>query len=166
MFAQRQQIVAVLKTQPASGRLVIKISSDLRQWQNTSADIELRAGDVLTIPKRPNFVLVSGQVYNASAITYTPGKNANWYLRQAGGATDMANSKDIYIIRANGSVIGRGGNASGWWTGNVLSTVVHPGDTVVVPEKIVGGGTFWKTALNSAQLGASLAIAARVATSF
>jgi len=166
MFAQRRQIVAVLKTQPSSGRLVIKISTDLRQWQNTPTDIELRAGDVLTIPKRPNFVLVSGQVYNASAITYAPGKNANWYLRQAGGATDLANSKDIYIIRANGSVIGRGGSASGWWTGNVLSTVVHPGDTVVVPEKIVGGGTFWKTALNSAQLGASLAIAARVATSF
>jgi protein involved in polysaccharide export with SLBB domain len=166
MFAQRQQIVAVLKTQPSSGRLVIKISSNLRQWQNTPADIELRSGDVLTIPKRPNFVLVSGQVYNASAITYSPGKNAHWYLRQAGGPTDLANSRDIYIIRANGSVIGRGGNASGWWTGNVLSTAVHPGDTIVVPEKIVGGGTFWKTALNSAQLASSLAIAARVATSF
>jgi protein involved in polysaccharide export with SLBB domain len=166
MVAQRPQIVAVLKTQPSSGRLVIKISSNLRQWQNTPADIELRSGDVLTIPKRPNFVLVSGQVYNASAITYTPGKNANWYLRQAGGATDLANRKDIYIIRANGAVIGRGGDTSGWWSGSVLSTTLHPGDTIVVPEKIVGGGAFWKTALNSAQLASSLAIAARVATSF
>jgi protein involved in polysaccharide export with SLBB domain len=165
MFLQRQQIVKTLKTQPASGRLVIKISSDIKKWQSTPADIELRAGDVLTIPKRPNFVLVSGQVYNPSAITYAPGRNAEWYLRQAGGPTDMANKKDIYVIRANGSVLGRSGS-SGWWTGNVLSTAVHPGDTVVVPEKIIIPGSFWKTALNSAQIISSLGIAAAAVHSF
>jgi protein involved in polysaccharide export with SLBB domain len=166
MFLQRQQIVKNLKNQPASGRLVIRISSNIRQWQNTPADIELRSGDVLTIPRRPNFVMVSGQVYNASAITYAPGKNAHWYLHQAGGPTDLANRKDIYIIRANGSVIGREGSGSGWWKGNVLSTAVRPGDTIVVPEKIVGGGTFWKTALSSAQLISSLAIAGAAVASF
>lgn len=166
MFVQRQQIVKTLKNQPASGRLVIRISSNIKQWQNTPADIELRAGDVLIIPKLPNFVMVSGQVYNAAAITYAPGKNAEWYLRQAGGPTDMANKKDIYIIRASGSVIGRGGTTSGWWTGNVLSTTVHPGDTVVVPEKIIGGGTFWKTALTAAQLMTSVALTAGVVASF
>jgi protein involved in polysaccharide export with SLBB domain len=166
MFVQRQQIVKTLKNQPASGRLVIRISSNIKQWQNTPADIELRAGDVLIIPKLPNFVMVSGQVYNAAAITYAPGKNAEWYLRQAGGATDMANKKDIYIIRASGSVIGRGGTTSGWWTGNVLSTAVHPGDTVVVPEKIIGGGTFWRTALSTAQVMSALAITAGVVATF
>jgi len=166
MFTQRQQIVKNLKNQPASGRLVIKISSNIKQWQNTPADIELRAGDVLTIPKLPNFVMVSGQVYNSSAITFTPGKNAQWYLRQAGGPTDLANRKDIYIIRANGSVIGRAGGTSGWWTGNVLSTAVHPGDTVVVPEKIIGGGTFWRTALSTAQVMSALAITAGVVATF
>jgi protein involved in polysaccharide export with SLBB domain len=166
MFLQRQQIVKNLKNQPTSGRLVIRIFSNIRQWQNTPADIELRSGDVLTIPRRPNFVMVSGQVYNASAITYTPGKNAHWYLHQAGGPTDSANRKDIYIIRANGSVIGREGSGSGWWKGNVLSTAVHPGDTIVVPEKIVGGGTFWKTALSSAQVISSLSIAAAAVHSF
>ena len=43
------------------------------------------SGDVITIPKTPSFVLVSGQVYDAAALTCTPGKNAGWYLRQAGG---------------------------------------------------------------------------------
>ena len=166
MFMQRQQIVKNLKNQPASGRLVIKISSNIKQWQNTPADIELRAGDVLTIPKMPNFVMVSGQVYNASAITFAPGKNAEWYLRQAGGATDMANRRDIYIIRANGSVIGRTGGTTGWFTGNVLSTAVRPGDTVVVPEKIIGGSTFWKTALSTAQVMSAMAITAGVVATF
>ena len=96
-----------LKTQPPTGRLVIKISPDIASWENTPADIELRAGDVLTIPKKPSFVLVSGQVYNAAALTFVPGKNAGWYLSHAGGPTNMANQKEIFVIRANGSVVGR-----------------------------------------------------------
>jgi protein involved in polysaccharide export with SLBB domain len=166
MAQQRQEIIATLRNQPATGRLVIKISSDIERWQNTASDIELRAGDVLTIPKKPNFVLISGQVYNASAITYAPGKNAEWYLKQAGGPTDLANKKDIYIIRANGSVYGQGSAGSGWWKGNVLSATMRPGDTLVVPEKVYSQSSFWKEALTTAQLMSSMAIAAAAVHSF
>jgi len=166
MTQQRQQIVSALRSQPASGRLVIRISPDIESWQNTSADIELRAGDVITIPRNPSFVLVSGQVYNPTALTYAPGKNADWYLQQAGGATHLANKKDIYIIRANGSVISPGSLGSGLWKGNVLDAKLHPGDTVVVPEKIIGGSSVWKAILDAAQLASNVAIAARVASSF
>ncbi|MGH3426102.1 MAG: SLBB domain-containing protein, partial [Mycobacteriales bacterium] len=51
MEQQRQQILASLRSHPASGRLVIRISSDIGRWENTAADIEMRAGDVLAIPK-------------------------------------------------------------------------------------------------------------------
>jgi len=166
MFQQRQEILRSLRAQPATGRLVIKISRDIKSWQNTPADIELRAGDVLTIPKKPSFVLISGQVYNATAITYIPGKNAEWYLRQAGGPTEQANKKDIYIIRANGSVFGEGSSGSGWWKGNVLSATMHPGDTLVVPERIIIPSNFWKNALTTAQLVSSMAIAAAAVHSF
>ena len=166
MIQQQQQVLSSLRQQPATGRLVIKISSDLATWENTSADIELRAGDVLMIPKRPNFVLVNGQVYSPSAINYTPGKNASWYLRQAGGPTEFANHGNIFIIRANGSVVAGGGSGQGFWKKGVLSESMHPGDTLVVPEKIVGGSLLWKNLLNTAQLTSSLAVAARIATSF
>jgi protein involved in polysaccharide export with SLBB domain len=162
---QQQQILTVLKNQPSSGRLVIRISSDIERWQNTVRDIELRAGDVIAIPKTPSFVLVSGQVYDAAALTCTPGKNAGWYLRQAGGPTESANRKQIYVIRADGSVVGNGGRAS-LWAGSVLTTPLHCGDTVVVPEKIIGGTSVWKNVLDTAQLSSSLAIAAKVAISF
>jgi protein involved in polysaccharide export with SLBB domain len=162
---QQQQLLTVLRNQPATGRLVIKISDNIRNWQNTASDIEVRAGDVITIPKKPSFVLVNGQVYNAAALTFVPGKNAAWYLDQAGGPTEMANKKEIYIIRASGTVVGRGSGGS-WWSGNLLSTTMRPGDTVVVPEKIIGGSHVWKNVLDTAQLTTSLAIAARVATSF
>lgn len=162
---QQQQVLTVLRNQPATGRLVIKISSNIKDWQNTANDIEVRAGDVITIPRKPSFVLVNGQVYNPAALTFVPGKSAEWYLRRAGGPTDLANKKEIYIIRASGLVIGRGSTRS-WWGGNLLSTTMHPGDTVVVPEKIIGASHVWKNIMDSAQLTASLAIAARVAMSF
>jgi protein involved in polysaccharide export with SLBB domain len=50
---------------------------------------------------------VTGQVYNVTALTFTEGKTAKWYLQHAGGTSDAANRKDIFVIRANGSVIGR-----------------------------------------------------------
>jgi protein involved in polysaccharide export with SLBB domain len=165
-FAQQQTVmVQRLKAQPANGRLVVRISSDIPKWENTPADLELRAGDTIFIPKRPGFVLVNGQVNNPSAVTFTPGKNAGWYLQRAGGTTEFGNHKSIFVIRADGTVVGAKG-ASSWFSGNVLSTIMQPGDTVVVPDKIITENLFWKNILNTAQITSSLAIAARVATSF
>jgi len=162
---QQQQVLASLRSQTASGRLVIHISSDINKWTNSVDDIELRAGDKIVIPKRPNFVLVSGQVYNASAISYEPGKNAGWYLQQAGGGTNQADKKNVFIIRADGSVLGHGNTGTGLWRGSVLSTHLQPGDTVVMPEKYFGTNV-WKTLLEAGSFASSMAIAARVATSF
>lgn len=159
--AQQQQVVARLKSQPPTGRLVIKISTDIASWENTPTDIEMRAGNVLIIPKKPGFVLVSGQVYNAAAITYVPGKNAGWYLRHAGGPTNIANTKEIFVIRANGSVVGR--RSGEWYSESVLDTKVQPGDVVVVPQKIIGGSTVWRNILGTAQVLSSLAITANIA---
>lgn len=158
---QQEQILSRLKSQPATGRLVIHITQEINGWAGTSADIEVRRGDVLRIPKRPGFVLVSGQVYNASAITFTPGKSAGWYLQHAGGATAAANRKEIFVIRANGSVVGR--RSGEWYDRDVLATRLAPGDVVVVPQKIIGASLFWRNLLSTAQIASSIAITAAVA---
>ena len=158
---QQEQVLARLKSQPVTGRLVIHISTDIASWENTPADIEVRAGDVLRIPKRPGFVLVSGQVYNSTAITFTPDKTAGWYLRRAGGATEIANTRDIFIIRANGSVVGR--RSGSLFDHDVLATRLDAGDVVVVPQKIIGASVFWRNLLTVAQIGTSIAITAAVA---
>jgi protein involved in polysaccharide export with SLBB domain len=162
LIAQQQnQVLARLKSQPSTGRLVIRITTDIASWENTAADIEVRAGDVLRIPKRPGFVLVSGQVYNSTAITFSPDKTAAWYLRRAGGATEIANKGAIFVIRANGSVIGRGSGS--WFDHDVLATRLDPGDVVVVPQKIIGASLFWRNLLTVAQITSSIAITAAVA---
>jgi protein involved in polysaccharide export with SLBB domain len=159
--AQQDQVIEDLKSHPPTGRMVIHISADIGSWENTAADIELRRDDALTIPKQPGFVLVTGQVYNSTAITFAPGKTAAWYLGRAGGVNATANRKEVFIIRANGSVVGR--HSEGGFEGSVLSTRLNPGDVLVVPQKIIGGSLFWRSLLNTGQLAASFAITAGVA---
>jgi protein involved in polysaccharide export with SLBB domain len=157
---QEEQIIDRVKFEPPVGRLVVRISGDISKWQNTPEDVELRKGDVIVIPKRPTQVMVTGQVYNATAITYVPGKDAGWYLKQAGGMSELANKKSVFVVRADGSLVGKG-TGGGFWQESVLSTVLHPGDTVVVPERLLGGTPIFKTLLETAQVMSSLAISAK-----
>lgn len=156
---QRQRILEALRRAPVSGRLVVHLRQN-KDFAASPDDIELRAGDTLEIPKQPGFVVIVGQVYNSNAISYSPGKNAGWYLSRAGGATAFANKKAIFIVRANGSVTSGGG---GLWSGGVLSSAIGPGDTIVVPEKVVVGGSAWKNIVSIAQIAQAAALAAAVA---
>jgi len=155
-------IVNLLNT-PPSGRLVIHISNKVQHWANTSSDIFVRNGDQIYIPKKPNVVIVDGSVYNPTAITYKPGKNAGWYLKQAGGPTDMANKKAIFVVRADGSVAGGPGGIFG---GGAESAELRPGDMVVVPEKAYSINTKWKTTLEAAQLAYAVGIAIQIGRTF
>lgn len=158
--AQRQRVLEGLRNAPVSGRLVIHLDKDLASFAHSPDDIEVRNGDSITIPKRPDFVVVAGQVYNSNAITYTRNKNAEWYLRRAGGVTDLGNKKAIFIVRADGSVVS--GNEGQWWSGSVLSARIRPGDTIVVPEKPIGGSLFWKNVIQMSQIASSAAIVAKI----
>ncbi len=160
---QWQSALQRLRLSLPSGRLVIHITTDIRRWANTPADIQVRAGDTIYIPKKPNFVMVEGSVYNPTAVVYKPGKSAGWYLRQAGGPTNSANKKAVFVIRADGSVVG---GAGGILNGGVERTALQSGDLVMVPEKAFSGTTKWKTTLESAQLAYAVGIAIQVGRSF
>jgi protein involved in polysaccharide export with SLBB domain len=158
---QRQRVLDALRRAPITGRLVIHLRPERKGFAGSPDDIELRAGDLLTIPKQPGEVVVAGQVYNANALTYTPGRNASWYLSRAGGATQLANKGAIFIIRADGSVTS--GRNGGLWSGGALSAAIGPGDTIVVPEKALGGSNAWKNIVAIAQIAQAGALAAAVA---
>jgi protein involved in polysaccharide export with SLBB domain len=160
---QWQAALQKLQDAPPSGRLVVHISKDIKHWANTPADVQVRAGDLVYIPKKPTFVMVDGSVYNPTAVTYKPGKDAGWYLKQAGGPTNTANKKAVFVIRADGSVAG---GAGGLFSGGVDRTALHPGDLVMVPEKAFSGTTKWKSTLETAQLAYAVGIAIQVARSF
>ena len=54
-------------------------------------DIVLHAGDLVSIPKTPNSVKVSGEVNNPGILSYIKGDNMWDYIDRAGGVTDSAN---------------------------------------------------------------------------
>jgi protein involved in polysaccharide export with SLBB domain len=159
-YQQWQNNLDELNSNPPVGRIAIRISTDVNHWKNTAADIQLEAGDTLIIPKKPGYVMVTGEVFNPTAVSYRPGRSAMWYLSQAGGFTPLANKRSIFVIRADGSVIGA---KKGLWTGDSLNAALQPGDTVEVPEKALAGNIPWQNILLSAQVAGSLASAAFIA---
>ncbi|MGC1581861.1 MAG: SLBB domain-containing protein, partial [Candidatus Acidiferrales bacterium] len=161
-IAQWQHVLDNLESNPPIGRLVIHISSNMRAWRNTSEDVPVRAGDVLIVPKSPNFVLVSGQVYNPTAIAFRPGRSAGWYLSQGGGPTHIADKKAIFVIRADGEVVTSQG--SGFiWIGYPQRESLQPGDMVVVPEKAIGRSIAWQSVFLAGQVASSVVTAAFIA---
>jgi polysaccharide export outer membrane protein len=160
---QWQTALEQLSSNPPTGRLAIRISADIRQWQGSVTDVQVRAGDSIEIPKTPSYVMVTGQVFNPTAVSYRPGKSAQWYLGQSGGPTQLANKKAVFVIRADGSVLG---SSQGFWSGDSLSAALHPGDTVVVPEKAIGGGVQWSTVFLAAQVASSIASTAFIAAHY
>ena len=159
-IGQTEAALAQLQANAPIGRVVIHISPNMKAWQNTAADVQVRDGDVLFVPKKAGYVMVNGQVFNPTAISYRPGHSAKWYLSQAGGVTQLADKKAVFVIRADGSVIAAKNNSDGWWGGDPMSATLRAGDTVVVPEKAPKIGTRnWALLMQSASLASSVALA-------
>ncbi|HYA23190.1 MAG TPA: SLBB domain-containing protein [Terriglobales bacterium] len=157
-IAQTDTALQQLEATPPIGRVVIHIPSDLKRLAKTPADIPLRDGDVLIIPKKTNYVVVSGQVFNPTAVSYLPGKSANWYLRQSGGLTQIADRNAVFVVRGDGSVIAAKNN-SGFWLGNPMNAVLKPGDSIIVPERSPKNTPRnWTGLLQAAQMASSIAL--------
>lgn len=163
LLFQQNQTLQKLQSAPALGRQVIKISADISKWADTPDDIMLQGGDTIIVPKQPDVVLVTGEVYNPNSLTYVPGRNVGWYLRQAGGATRLGDRKNAFVVRANGSVFSRGSGVL--FNSNVLGYHLRPGDTIVIPMRLAANNTL-KTFSDTASLLSGLAVAARIAVSF
>jgi polysaccharide biosynthesis/export protein len=158
-LAQTQTALNQLQENQPIGRVVVHIQPNVKAWRNTEADVPVRDGDVLLIPKKADYVAVTGQVFNPTAIGFRSGRSARWYLAQAGGLTQVADKKAAFVIRADGSVIGSKNNP-GFWSGDPMEAVLKPGDSIVVPERAPNIGTRnWSNIFQAAQVASSLAFA-------
>lgn len=159
-IAETETTLQQLQANPPIGRVIVRIPSDVSKLKNSSADVPVRDGDVLLIPKKADYVTVNGQVFNPTAVSYRPGHSARWYLSQAGGATQIADKKATFVIRADGSVLSAKNNGAGWWSGDPLGQSLKPGDSIIVPEMAPRIGTRnWQNLFQAGQLAASAALA-------
>lgn len=138
---QRRDFVAKLKEVKAKGRMAI-ILNQPELLKKTPYDIELEEGDSLYIPSNPQSVQVIGAVYNQTAFVYDKEKGYSRYIDLAGGYTENADKKRVYILKSDGTAVRPGGGFLGiswskdsqrWEFG---SQDIEPGDTIVVPEKL------------------------------
>jgi polysaccharide biosynthesis/export protein len=158
-LAQNENTLTQLEAHLPVGRVVLHGTRDEKSFEQTAAETSLRNGDVILVPKKPDYVVVQGQVFNATAVGYVQGRSGNWYLSQAGGFTELADKKAIFVIRANGSVLAAKNNHSAW-TGDPMDAVLMPGDVIVVPEKTPRiGNRNWTPLMQSAQVATSIALA-------
>lgn len=128
----------------AEGRIVLQFAN-LDELKKSSYDIELEGGDEIDIPQRSSVVHVLGQVYNQTSFVFLPDSaGVGAYLHKAGGPTREAEESEMYIIRADGTVLSRQQSSFGiqwsegsksWSFGGFMSSQLMPGDTVVVPQK-------------------------------
>ena len=88
------------------------------------ADILLREGDHLVVPRYNGTVKINGAVLYPNSVSYVAGKNVAYYIDQAGGFGNDAKKRDTYILYMNGMVAKVGHNAK-----------VRPGCEIVVPTK-------------------------------
>ena len=123
-----KRLVEKFKASQATGRVVIRME-DIARLEGTEYDVKLRGSDQIFIPKRPDEVLVVGEVYNHTGIFYNPDLNRDDYISQA-GLTRMADASGIYLVRADGRVETGSG---GWFSSN---SKIQPGDTIVVPQDL------------------------------
>jgi len=144
-LAEKKDTLDKLERTKPTGRMVINLDK-IMSSPSSIVDVQLRAGDHLTVAKRQDFVNVSGEVYNQTALLYEDGKTVDYYLNKVGGITKRAAKRQTYIVKANGTVISRQqgsilgiglwdqGN-SRWSFGGFGSIELDPGDTILVPQK-------------------------------
>lgn len=125
-----QALLGQLRGSKAVGRLVIDLPRLMREPPSGTADVILRGGDALIVPRFQQQVTVIGEVQNATSLLYNPRLSRNDYISLSGGTTRRADRSRIYVVRANGSVIAQEGNR---WFNRGSDVPIRPGDTIVVP---------------------------------
>jgi polysaccharide biosynthesis/export protein len=114
----------------ALGRVVVEVDPAILRVR-PELDTILEPGDQLIIPKRPNFILVSGDVLNPGAVQFVTGKGVNEYLTETGGFSRGADDDRVYVVYPNG--VAEPVESSRWSSSSI---VLPPGTAIFVPKNL------------------------------
>jgi protein involved in polysaccharide export with SLBB domain len=125
-IAAARATLSVLREAEPDGRLVLDIEPDA---QSLPGGVLLENGDRIVVPARPTSIGVFGAVYRPAS--FQIGRRGplriKEYVEQAGGTVRSADKGNIFVVRANGSVLTRDNGA--------MNERALPGDVVFVPIK-------------------------------
>lgn len=125
-----QSLLTQLRSAKAVGRLVIDLPTTIAATPGSENDVILQDGDRLIVPKQRQEVMVLGEVQNSTSHFYKSGLSRDDYISLSGGTTRKADDGQIYVVRADGSVVASGSNR---WFSRASQVKVEAGDAIVVP---------------------------------
>ncbi|AQR75359.1 capsule biosynthesis protein [Sphingomonas sp. LM7] len=126
-----RSIVDQLRERRPNGRLVFDLPVTA---QALPGALILENNDTIYVPPRPVTVGVFGAVPTPASFAYRDGATIGDFVRSAGGVQKLGDKKEIFVVRANGTVLADGKR--------VLRATALPGDLVYVPID-ANRGEFW-----------------------
>ena len=154
---EQRTLITQLRQVRATGRIVLEFRPDSAGGGSVPS-IPLENGDVFRVPSKPNTVNVIGSVYAQNVFLYNPERRVEDYVELAGNPNRIADKKHAFIIRADGSIFSRE-RANGVFKNTFDSTHINPGDSIVIPEKLIKP-TALRNLLDYAQILSSFGLAA------
>jgi len=102
---------------------MLKYSKDYTVLNFHDQDVALEVNDKIVIPKKEDFVYVSGSVVNPGGISFKIGESASYYVDMAGGYQKRADKRNIYIMtNYDNTLIYKDKQGS-----------IIPGDIIIIP---------------------------------
>ena len=126
-----RSIVDQLRTREPSGRLVFDLPVTAAALPG---DVIVENEDTIYVPPRPVTVGVFGAVPSPASFAYREGSSIGDFIRSAGGVQQLGDKSEIFVVRANGTVLANGKK--------ILRAPALPGDLVYVPID-ANRGEFW-----------------------
>ena len=108
-----------------------RLAGDFSPKSQAALNTVLLDNDRIIVPKNPNAISVFGEVLNPIAMEYKKNLSLNSAINNAGGYQQYADKKRVYVIKANGIVKKAPRNIF------VRNVKLEPGDTIVIPRKII-----------------------------
>jgi polysaccharide export outer membrane protein len=108
-----------------------RIAGNFSPRSLSSSRTILLDGDSIFVPRNPNTINVLGEVLNPIAFEYNKRTTVRSAIDNAGGYQDYADKRKVYVIKANGIIEMEKRNIF------IRSVQLEPGDTIVVPRKII-----------------------------
>jgi len=131
-----RNVVATLRSRKPDGRVVLALSPGAA----LPSQFVLENDDRIYIPPRPTTVGVFGAVYRPGSFAFGAARTLDDYLKLAGGPQRIAEPHDVFVVRANGSVVSlRQHGASRVFN----KDPALPGDVIFVPVK-TQPNLFWE----------------------
>lgn len=135
-LAAVRSVVDQLEARKPDGRLVLNVQPADRALPS---DMIVENNDAIYVPPQPVTIGVFGAVPSPASFQYRQNETIGNFLQRAGGVQKLGDRSGIFVVRANGTLLGE---SRGAFRGSVLKQRALPGDLIFVPVNAFRG-EFW-----------------------